>query len=789
MSMEPLFTLAEDVLVFPVSDLEPTVQAQAASKPGDFIVTRPNARETSTLLDQNGVALIESFRQARSVVDAVIHFSSARGLDPHQVLDEAYPLIRQMVTANFLVPADSAQAQRIMPTLNPGDTVAGWTVEQSVHLVDDTEVYRMRDGAQRSAALKIARPEREAPLRAMLHREAALLSRAGETAAPRLIASDDHNGRPFLLLEWCDGAPVLSLARQLEREASPDETSRLLKICVAVLRAYADLHARGIVHGDVHPGNILATEQGDVRILDFGRALVAAEHGPLGSAPRGGASFYFDPQFAKATLEGKLPPAADMPAEQYSLAVLLRHLLVGRPYIDFSLQRELMLRQIVEERPVPFIRHGAMPWPDVERVLGKALAKSPADRFASVAEFAAELSRAGARTVPTIAARGDASDFLAGVLRRYGIDSDAYRALENPAALCSVNTGAAGIAYALCRIASMREDSALLALAEIWIARAECNSSNERAVYCEEYDLTPASIGRTSLFHTSVGVSCVEALIGVALGDGARIGQAIKRFLARAEGESISLDLALGRAGLLLGCAVLFAALPAETAAGNARTAIAALGDRIDGEIRRKLAGLPPLGEGGELNLGIAHGWGGALFALLRWREACRRGGPDAALEIYLRALAAHAEPAGDGLRWRWMTGRPDVKEYMPGWCNGTAGLAQLWTLAERSFADENYAELAHRAALNAWQEPSNLGDLCCGAAGRSYAMLNLYRQTGDAVWLGRAHDLANRAVASIQQRSMKRDSLYKGETGVALLIADLERPELSCMPLFDAEP
>ena len=130
-----------------------------------------------------------------------------------------------------------------------------------------------------------------------------------------------------------------------------------------------------------------------------------------------------------------------------------------------------MLKQICEERPVPFIRHGALPWPDVERVLGRALEKNPWDRFSSVAEFADELSRAGRPNIPAPMEGRDAPALLGDVLQRLGVGGSAYQALQQPTALCSVNTGAAGIAYALYRIASLREDAALLALAELWITQ------------------------------------------------------------------------------------------------------------------------------------------------------------------------------------------------------------------------------------------------------------------------------------------------------------------------------
>lgn len=787
MSMSAPFVLPEDVLVFRAADLPADQRAQAASGPDDYVITRPNARQPSTVTDQNGAALIESFREARTIIDAIVDFSRGRGLDPREVLGEAFPFLHQLVIANLLVPAASPQARRILPTLQTGDAFASWTVEQTAHILDDTEVYRMRNSVGRAAALKIARPGHEEALRPALRHETAVLSHLDGTAAPRLLEAGEHDGRPFLLLQWCDGAPTVALAQRLQREAGHKDASPVLRLCVAVLRAYATLHARGVVQGDVHPNNVLATADDDVHILDFGRARVLGDSGSLGFPPRGGAAFYFDPQQAEAMLAGRQPPPADPISEQYCVAVLLREMLVGRPYLDFSLDQERMLRQIVEDRPVPFIRHAAMPWPDVERVLGRALAKAPAERFADVGEFADALSRAGRPDAGLPIVRRTAPALLSEVLARVGTDGVAFKALDDAGALCSVNSGAAGVAYALYRIASVREDASLLALAELWIDRAERHAGDNQAFYCEELELTPATVGRTSLFHTAAGLSCVEALVAVALGDGMRLAGAVDRFVARSSGACDSLDVTLGRSGTLLGCAALLPALPVE--ADEARAVILALGDDLDAALRLALDALPPVGAEEGLNLGIAHGWGGVLFAMLRWREVRGRAGTDPAIEKYLRDLGALAEIAGDGLRWRWITGRPDMKKFMAGWCNGSAGLAHLWTLAERSFGHEEYGEFARRAALNACEGPAEIGDLCCGAAGRSYAMLNLYRQAGDRVWLDRARGLADQAATLIGQWSLRRDSLYKGEVGAALLLADLERPELSCMPLFDKEP
>jgi hypothetical protein len=156
-----------------------------------------------------------------------------------------------------------------------------------------------------------------------------------------------------------------------------------------------------------------------------------------------------------------------------------------------------------------------------------------------------------------------------------------------------------------------------------------------------------------------------------------------------------------------------------------------------------------------------------------------------------LQQLAECAEYSGRGARWKWTThkrGREVVTSYMPGWCNGSAGFVFLWTLAHRLLQDETYLILAQKAAWNTWEEHATIDNLCCGLAGRAYGLLNLYKYTGERAWLQRAQELASRAALSRPALELPEHSLYKGKVGVAVLAADLSRPEASSMPLFEEE-
>ena len=116
--------------------------------------------------------------------------------------------------------------------------------------------------------------------------------------------------------------------------------------------------------------------------------------------------------------------------------------------------------------------------------------------------------------------------------------------------------------------------------------------------------------------------------------------------------------------------------------------------------------------------------------------------------------------------------------------------MVHLWTLAHRSFGRDEHLRLARSSAWSAWEAPSGFPDLCCGLAGRAYALLSVYRHTGDAEWLDRARALGGRAHSALLRGSRFAHpmSLFKGEPGIVLLGADLAAPEAACMPFFESE-
>ena len=227
---------------------------------------------------------------------------------------------------------------------------------------------------------------------------------AAQLRHPNIVSILDFNldphGRPFLVMELLNGR---SLHDEIGvRGALPIDEVRAIvgPLCGALQLA----HDHGILHRDLKPANIVAHDfGGGVRVhklVDFGLVRdVASDATRLtGSQNFVGTFMYAAPEQLRGT-------EADARADQYSLAVVVYELLTGRPPIEESDSAKLVTAVLTKPAPPPTSRREGLPkWVDV--VLGRALAKAPADRYPSIAAFGQALQSAGSQGDTTVVMSG-----------------------------------------------------------------------------------------------------------------------------------------------------------------------------------------------------------------------------------------------------------------------------------------------------------------------------------------------------------------------------------------------
>jgi serine/threonine-protein kinase len=778
------------VEVTPVADLAtPTLQL-LDHRPGDFCITRPGTRGGSCLVDPQTAALLQYFRRPTSIVDAILAFAAAEALDPRETLDEAFGVLASLVESGLLVPADSPQSAAVEASLAAGMMIGGVEIVEPVHVLDDTEVYRARTAAGRDVALKIAGTAAFQAVKAAVENEIEVLRHLDGRVNPDLVGAGRHQGRPYAITGWQLGVELYEAGADARALAGRDGRAELLGLAERILEAYAYLHDQGVLHGDVQPRNVLVGGRGGVTLLDFGLAVIPE----TGRAfMRGGVPLFQAPENARAQLEneGSLPTVSAR-SEQYSVAALIYLALTGGHTHAFSLRQDEMLRQLAEEEPLPFHRHAVERLRAVETCLRRALAREPSERYPDMGRFLDAFRRAAAtdgnRRRPPAASAGtdplrsltkDALTSLTALSESGSRDSRPLTA--------SVFYGGAGVAYALLRAARHQDDESLLAQADLWISSCSHAAGNDpdRAFRDAEREIDPEALGRASLFHNAVGVHCVDALVAQARGDDHGQSLALERFLSSSTRTRHG-DLVFGRAGQQLGCAAMLEALPGHLD----RAQLLEHGGEVLNDLVDFLSSQPPIDENrGIGSVGLAHGWGGFLYAILRWCEVTGQPLPPRVTER-LRELAALGQPCGRGLRWPLPQGKsPRGLPLVASWCNGAAGLSQLWTLAHRLTGDAQLETLADLTAWAAYEAaPEAPAGLCCGFAGRAYALLGRFRATGDEQWLQRARLLTERTLDRREVDQHIRFSLFHGDPGLVLLALDLEEPDFSSMPLLEAE-
>ncbi len=210
-------------------------------------------------------------------------------------------------------------------------------------------------------------------------REAKEVARLTHPNIVKVMDYGEYQGIPYLVMPYLPGGTL----KQRSGEKLPWREAVCLVLPVARALAYA--HSHNIIHRDIKPGNILITDTGEPMLSDFGVAkILDVEDGNTltGAGVGVGTPEYMAPE----QWMNKVVPQTDI----YALGVVLYELVTGRKPYSADTPAAVLIMQ--SSQPLPRPQQYVPDLPEgVEKVLYKAMAKEPKDRYASMGEFAAAL--------------------------------------------------------------------------------------------------------------------------------------------------------------------------------------------------------------------------------------------------------------------------------------------------------------------------------------------------------------------------------------------------------------
>lgn len=258
----------------------------------------------------------------------------------------------------------------------------------SVYLAEDLQLNRQ-------VALKILRLASTEESQERLKREARILASVEHPNIVKIYASGQiEDGRLCLVMEFLAGD---TLANTIRRQGKL-EYKEFLPILYQIISALEFLHSKQILHRDLKPENIFLQEAKDnrssssalrVKLVDFGIAKILTENteSNLTHAQILGTAAYMSPEQCKNE-------QLDVRSDIYSLACVIYEALSGKPPFEGESPLDIMYKHANET--APFLTE----LPDeFSRLLQKAMAKNPGERFASVAEFGTALEKIAAARI------------------------------------------------------------------------------------------------------------------------------------------------------------------------------------------------------------------------------------------------------------------------------------------------------------------------------------------------------------------------------------------------------
>ncbi len=301
--------------------------------------------------------------------------------------------------------ADDEQASKLLPTREPltsqsdlkprPERIGAYRIIRAIGEGGMGVVYEAEQEApRRIVALKVIRAGVASPnlLRRFEH-EAQILGKLDHPGIAQIYeagtADTGAGPQPFFAMELVRGQPLTDYADDKKLA-----TRQRLELFARVAEAVQHAHQKGVIHRDLKPGNILVTDDGQVKILDFGVAratdadiqtsTMQTDIGQLiGTVP------YMSPEQAAGD-----PDELDTRSDVYALGVIAYQLIAGR--LPYDLEEKMIheaVRVIREDDPTPLSAINRVFRGDIEIIIGKALQKDKDRRYQSASDFASDIHR------------------------------------------------------------------------------------------------------------------------------------------------------------------------------------------------------------------------------------------------------------------------------------------------------------------------------------------------------------------------------------------------------------
>lgn len=745
----------------------------------NYVLSCPATRARSKVVSRRIHSLLQRFHTGARVSEAILACAREHAEDPRHLLQAYLPVLQDLQQWNYLCEAPELPRQEDVPPEKVRFDLPGFLPGRVLKKTTESIVAEaFAEGGARVCIKQLAAGA-SALEREKIVNEAKMLRVLAGLDVSEVLAFAPESPSCGLATSWAGRFSAKDAFSGALGVGIVVDGDLALRTAISILRSFEAIHARGVLHSDIHHNNLRFAELGRWTVIDFGLAFTegsAAASTPLLEAV---AQFLAPEQLPSR--EGDPYRRPERRSEQYSLAALFFFLLSGEHYLDFRLETAAVIAQIKDELPRALVLRNGEAVGGVDAVFRRALSKDPAQRYASVGDFADAIAaaHAAARTPP----RSDA----AAQGRNDGLHLSGCASLLSPerAILCQgeifgvagcLNLGLAALAFA-----SLHHDPRYLDGALIWGSRAR-HLKETPGIFSEELRRSvrlevPLFIGTACLHELPLAADLALLAIDHAASGVVVLDAGFEEALWLEAEQNQRWDFVNGHACLLN-------ALAYFVGVGCTEATFQEVGSHLYEKLALRLAN-DASGENWKVQgAGLAHGRAGVLYAMLRWSQANGRDADETlrrALQDFMSGLTTGADTESTR-----HFGSAFVPPSLSWWCNGLSGIAGLLDLAHQTAPGAVDAPLLAAAAIKEAQTcPPSVNHICCGHAGVAMTRWQIARMTGNAALRVLAQDALEAARVNLNPLLGSEVNLLKGDLGIAVVGEAMRCERRVSVPLF----
>ena len=378
-----------------------------------------------------------------------------------------------------------------------GQTVSHYRILEKLGEGGMGVVYKAEDTKlRRTVALKFLPPElsRDQEAKERFFHEARAAAALDHPNIATVYEIDEAEGQIFIALGYVEGRTLKDTIAD-----RPLPIAQAIDLAMQIAEGLALAHEKGIVHRDVKSANIMITDKGQVKIMDFGLAKLKGQTRLTRDGSTLGTVAYMSPEQA----QGK---EVDQRSDIWSLGVVLYEMLTGK--LPFRGEYDqAVIYAILNEAPEPVtaLRSG-IPL-ELERIMDKALAKDPAERYQGCQDLLADLKRSTKETKPAAAGSGAVESRR----QRHSFHSRLWLI-----AMLAVGVAVAGYLLTRKKPAAVAVDNVLQAAAPAWtnsiavLPFRDFSFKKDQEYFCD--GMTDAIISRLSLLNELKVISLTSVM-------------------------------------------------------------------------------------------------------------------------------------------------------------------------------------------------------------------------------------------------------------------------------------